>query len=289
MLDPTPYRAELETALLAVNTAAAAVNDLYLRQAAATYEKGDGSPVTDADLAVNQIIIDILRQRHPEIPILTEEGADDPQRLESPKVWIVDPIDGTLQFVQRTGNFDILIALVEDGRPVLGVALQPPTGQLCVAVTGAGAWIGIDRHVEQRVTLPSTPHRPPVVRTSIWFGAPDNLEAVQRVADRLGAVSAGASEIGFTPRILLAPQRFDALVGFRVDGHQRMAAEWDFAVGDLFLHEAGGTLTDLDGQLFRYNKRHPMMERGLVASLQPNQHAAALEAVNRVLADQCPA
>jgi len=284
MFEASPYRPEVETALLAVTEAGAAVRDLYDRNAAAEYTKGDGSPVTDADLASDRIIRRVLSERHPAPPILTEEGADDEARLAAPRVWIADPIDGTKQFVERTGNFDILLALIEDGRPVVGVSFQPPTGRLCIAVAGFGAWVGEGARIERRVIRPPALPATPAVGTSVWFGAPANLEALARLAGRLGGHPVGASEIGFTPRLFLDPRPFDLLLGFRVDGPHRMAWEWDFAVGDLFLHEAGGRLTDLDGRLFAYNKPRPRVDRGLVASLHPSLHAAALSAVEQELA-----
>lgn len=279
MLDDSPYRAQVDAAILAVTEAATAVRDLYDRHAAATYTKGDGSPVTDADLASDRIIREVLAERQPGVPILTEEGTDDTERLKARRVWIADPIDGTQQFVGRTGNFDVMLALVDDGRPVVGVALQPPTGFLCVAVAGFGAWTGEGIGALRRISLPESPPEIPVVGTSVWFGAPENIPAVERVAARLDGTVAAVSEIGFTPRGLLEPRAFDLLLGFRMDGGETAAFEWDFAVGDLYLHEAGGRLTDLDGQPLVYNKPNPRIGRGFVASTHPALHAQAVSLV----------
>lgn len=279
MFDDSPYGPQVAAAILAATEAAEVVRDLYDRQAAVAYTKGDGSPVTDADLAADRIIRRILAERQPAVPILTEEGADDALRLGARQVWIADPIDGTRQFVERTGNFDVLLALVEEGRPVVGVSLQPPTGRLCVAVAGLGAWVGEGVETLGRVVLPAAPPEAPAVGTSVWFGAPANLAAVDRIAARIGGVPAGVSQIGFTPRIVLAPRPFDLLLGFRMDGEQISASEWDFAVGDLFLHEAGGRLTDLEGRHLVYNKRTPRMGRGFIATIQPALHAPAVAAV----------
>ncbi|HEU5431384.1 MAG TPA: inositol monophosphatase family protein, partial [Thermomicrobiales bacterium] len=136
-----PYRAELDTAIAAASAAAAVVRDLYDRAAAAAYEKQDGSVVTDADLAADRIIRDIIGARFPDDGILTEEVGDDPARLTKRRCWIADPIDGTQQFVERTGDFDVLVALVEAGRPIVAAGQQPTTGRLCVATRGGGAWV----------------------------------------------------------------------------------------------------------------------------------------------------
>ena len=285
MFEGSPYLPQVETAILAVTTAASAVRDLYDRHAAATYTKGDGSPVTDADLASDRIIRRVLAERDPGVPILTEEGADDTDRLRSERVWIADPIDGTQQFVERTGNFDVLLALVEDGRPVVAVAQQPPTGLLSIAVAGFGAWAGAAVGDLRRVRFPGTPPEAPVVATSVWFGAPANLPSIERVAARLGGTVAAVSQIGFTPRLLLDPRTFDLLLGFRVGGGEMAAWEWDFAVGDLFLHEAGGRLADLDGRSFVYNKPIPTIGQGLVAGVHPALIGPAVAAVAADLAD----
>ena len=279
MFHHSPYRALLDAAIEAVNEAAAAVLDLYDRHAAGTYTKGDGSPVTDADLASDRIIRGVLATREPGVPILTEEGADDPDRLGAHRVWIADPIDGTQQFVERTGNFDVLLALVEEGRPVVGVALQPSTGLLCVAVAGCGAWTGQSMGSLNRVVLPSAAPVKPAVGTSVWFGAPANLQVVERMAATLGGTSAPVSGIGFSPRIVLDPRAFDLLVGFRTDGAAIHGSEWDFAVGDLFLHEAGGRITDLDGRRLVYNKDDVRVGRGFIASVHPGLHERALSFV----------
>ncbi len=278
------WRAEGAAILAALSEAGAAVKDLYDRAAAATYAKTDGSPVTDADLAADAIIRRVLAERFPDDALLTEEGQDGEARLRSRRCWIADPIDGTQQFVERTGNFDILIALAVDGRPVVAGALQPPTDTTCVAIAGGGAWLAEGNANPVRVRFPAKDTAQPVVGTSIWFGAPENLDALGDIASRLGGRAVGESRIGFTPRTFVEPLWCDLLLGFRLGAEQFMAYEWDFAVGDLFLHEAGGALTDLDGEAFRYNRPRPTFERGLVAATSRSLHARALAATRAELA-----
>ncbi len=286
VLDRSKWEAEGAIVLAALSAAGEAVTDLYDRAAAATYAKTDGSPVTDADLAADRIIRRILSDRFPDDALLTEEGQDDEARLGNQRCWIVDPIDGTQQFVEGTGNFDILVALAVDGRPVVAGALQPPTGIACFASDGGGAWLAHEGERPVRVRFPVRPPGRPTIGTSIWFGAPENLDAVNGVARRVGGRAVGASRIGFTPRIFIEPRRCDALLGFRLGETQFMAYEWDFAVGDLFLHEAGGVLTDLDGTSFRYNRLRPTFERGLVAATFPALHDEALAAARVELAER---
>lgn len=280
------WEAEGAAVIAALSEAGAAVQDLYDRAAAAAYAKPDGSPVTDADLAADGIIRRVLAERFPGDAMLTEEGQDDEARLGNSRCWIVDPIDGTQQFVERTGNFDILVALAVDGRPVVAGALQPPTGIACFAVAGGGAWVARDGARPDRVRLPARfpPH--PAIGSSIWFGAPGNLDAIDGIARRIGGRAVGESRIGFTPRNFIEPRRCDAILGFRLGEDQFMAYEWDFAVGDLFLHEAGGVLTSLDGESFRYNRRRPTSERGLVAATSPALHERTLTASRAELAER---
>jgi len=113
------YRDEVDAAIAAALKAGSIVREFYDGESAATYAKGDGSPVTDADLAADQAIRELLSERFPEDAILSEEGQDDQRRLSVSRCWIVDPIDGTEQFIQRTGEFDVLVALVEHGRPIV--------------------------------------------------------------------------------------------------------------------------------------------------------------------------
>ncbi len=284
VLERSGWEAEGATILAALSAAGEAVRDLYDRSAAATYAKDDGSPVTDADLAADRIIRDVLVERFPNDAVLTEEGRDDEARLGNTRCWIVDPIDGTQQFVERTGNFDVLVALAVGGRPVVAGALQPPTGTACLAVAGGGAWVARDGRAPERVRFPAGELEHPAVETSIWFGAPENLGAVADVVRRIGGRPLGESRIGFTPRAFIEPRRCDVMLGFRLGAGQFMAYEWDFAVGDLFLHEAGGILTDLDGATFRYNQPRPTADRGLVAAIAPALHERALVATREELA-----
>lgn len=277
----SPYARELSVMLDAMREASETVRDLYDRAAAATYEKQDGSPVTDADLASDRIIRAVLSDRFPADAILTEEGVDDLTRLEASRCWIVDPIDGTQQFVNRTGDFDVLMALSVDGRPVIAGSIQPPTGVTCIAAEGHGSWIDEGagwRQVDFRLE-----GRRPIVATSHWFGAPENLELVAAIAQGIGGDLAPTTDIGLTPRQFLEAGAIDVLLGFRLGDRQFMAHEWDAATADLFLQEAGGAVTDLHGRTPRYNLRDPHLDRGLVVAVTRDLHGAALQETRRVL------
>lgn len=272
------HRAELDAAVAAVLAAGAAVREFYDAATAATYEKGDGSPVTDADLAADTIIREILTRRFPVDPILSEEGQDDERRLTSRRCWIVDPVDGTEQFIERTGEFDVLVAFVDAGRPLAVAGYQPTTAILVTATQGRGAWVHQSAGVAQRIFFEPAGDRPRLA-TSKWFGAPENGPIVESIADRLGIPLAPPAVTGFSPRMFLSPRVLDAMIGVRPADDQTMASEWDFAVADLVFHEAGGVVTDLAGQRFQYNKPVPRNLGGLIAAVDPVTHRRVNNAV----------
>jgi 3'-phosphoadenosine 5'-phosphosulfate (PAPS) 3'-phosphatase len=273
-----PYREELDAAVAAARAGGAIVMEYYVRANLGKYEKIDGSPVTDADLAADHVIRELLASRFPDDPILTEEGHDDQRRHGNARCWIVDPVDGTEQFIERTGEFDVLVALVEDGRPVAVAGYQPTTQTMVTATRGGGAAVAIGDESPRPVRLEPAVD-PPRIATSKWFGAPGNASILREVAKRLAVPPGPSLMTGFTPRMFLAPRAFDAMIGIRDSDDQTMASEWDFAVADLVIAEAGGIVTDLDGQPFRYNKPVPLNVGGLVAATDARTHATVLEAL----------
>ncbi|MFN8592901.1 MAG: 3'(2'),5'-bisphosphate nucleotidase CysQ [Thermomicrobiales bacterium] len=272
---------ELDTASTAARAAGAIIRDFYDRAAASTYEKQDGSPVTDADLAADRAIREILGDRFPADPILSEEGLDDDARLQSERCWIVDPLDGTEQFIHRTGEFDVLIALVVAGQPVLAAAYQPPTDTLITATLGGGAWLTRGAGGTSRISFDPAPATPRLA-SSKWFGSPENVALVDHIAANLAVGTQPPAVTGFSPRIFLTPRVIDVMIGIRPGREQIMASEWDFAAPDLIIHEAGGRVTNLRGDRYRYNKQIPRNVGGLIAAADPETHARVLAAVTAV-------
>ena len=273
-----PFHAEIAAAIAAVTAAGVVVREFYDAASAKTYDKLDGSPVTDADLAADAVIRETLSQRFPDDPILTEEGQDDERRLTSSRLWIADPVDGTEQFIQRTGEFDVLVAFVLDGRPVAAAGFQPTTGVLVTATEGGGAWVRRGDGEPHRITFAPAGNLLRLA-TSKWFGAPENAAIMQAVADSLRTAPEPPAVTGFSPRMFLTPRALDVMIGVRPGEEQDMASEWDFAVADLVFHEAGGLVTDLAGQRFRYNKPTPGNVGGLIAAVDPTTHARVAEAL----------
>lgn len=278
-----PWATELDVATTAARAAGDAVMEFYVKQSAEQYVKNDGSVVTDADLAADEIIRSAILDAFPNDALLTEEGADDEARLSNDRVWIIDPIDGTNQFVNRTGEFDMLIALVVDGRPVVAVTYQPTEDMLLSAVAGQGANIARNGDSAPLRLTPLPHEQPPRLMTSVWLGYPENFPFFERMAIRLGAPAPQVSSVGISlRRIMPEGQLADAVVGYKVGRtieEQTFAWEWDFAAPDLIIREAGGAMTDLQGHVHRYNKRVPRNERGVIFSVDPFTNARVVDAI----------
>lgn len=284
------YWQELETALDAGRKASATILEFYNARSASTYTKEDGSPVTDADLASDRMIRETLAAVFPRDALLTEEGAQGNERLGNRRCWIVDPIDGTAQYVARTGQFDVMIALCVDGRPVVAVAVQPVANRMQAAVTRAGAW-EFDGDDASPFTI-EPPATPPRLVTSKWYGAREDArgEAVSRVAARTGAAPPPVLEVGYQSRRFSHAERtFDAFIGLPPVSRSSIAQEWDLACVDLITHEAGGSFSDCWGRLHRYNKRSTSISGGILASASAELHSELLEAIAPELPNAIPA
>ncbi len=278
---------ELNVARNAALRAGAAILDYYNAQSAAVYAKSDGSAVTDADLAADKIIREVIGASFPDDFLLTEEGVDDHVRLAKSRIWIVDPIDGTNQFVNRTGEFEVLIALVVEGRPEVAVIYQPTGDVLITAMRGHGAWIMVEGQQNTLRFDPVPTDRAPRLLTSTWLGAPENVPLLTEVSRAMGGGEAIVSDVGITVRRFVSPEsQCDILVGLHVDGKAGYAWEWDFAAPDLIMSEAGGKMTDLAGELHRYNKPDPVNRGGIVMSVDPATHMRVLEELSQRLSDE---
>lgn len=274
------YERELEVAIGAAKEAAATVLDFYERAGAKEYTKSDGSPVTDADLASDKIIRRWLAEHFSDDGILTEEGADDHARLAKSRVWIVDPVDGTQQFVERTGEFDVLIALTVDGSPKVGVLLQPTTGLMLAGAVGSGAWIGQGDERKPLRFKPVPENVGPRIVTSKWFGAPESLPILDRVAERLGSPKPVVTRVGIYVRNFVDPVlEGEVLIGMEMKAGQGLGSEWDVAAADIVVNEAGGCFTNLGGGRFSYNKQHVRNRGGFVLSPDAVTHQRVLAAL----------
>ncbi len=219
--------------------------------------KADASPLTAADLAAQQVIVAGLNQLQPRLPILSEEAKVLPwaERRQWSRYWLVDPLDGTREFVKRNDEFTVNIALIDQHRSVLGVVLAPVTGDLYVAELGKGAWL--QRHAgDEWQRLRTRPlAQPPTVAGSRSHGSSQHDVLEQLIGSDYQLLALGSS-LKFC---LIA--RGDADVYLR----RGATSEWDTAAAQCVLDEAGGAVLDLQGQPFRYNRGESLLNPEFIA------------------------
>jgi 3'(2'), 5'-bisphosphate nucleotidase len=219
--------------------------------------KADTSPVTAADRAADALILDRLRTAFPGDAFLTEESPDDPSRFGKSRVWIIDPLDGTRDFIAQTGDFSVHIGLCIAGQPVLGVVYQPVRQALYHARRGGGAFLDSSGASSQIRT--STRKVVGELRVGISRLNPDEglgkCLAASGLAPR--AVAMGAS----VKHMALARGDLDAVLNLSA-----AEQEWDTCAPEVILVEAGCVVSDGDGTEMRYNQKDLFRRRGSVAS-----------------------
>jgi myo-inositol-1(or 4)-monophosphatase len=257
------YRHELTVARAAARAAGQAV----LEARAGTVNvarKDDASPVTSADLESNRILTETLLGAFPEDGWLSEETADAPARLDKSRCWVVDPIDGTKEFIQGIPEFCISVALVVGDRPVVGVVHNPSTNQTWHALVGGGAFLD-DRPIACRASVGQTLQLA-VSRSEVgkgkWAPWADrvDLRPAGSAAFKLALVASGEVDATFT----LAPRN-----------------EWDIAAGVLLVAEAGGSCADRAGEPLAFNQRDPLKSGIFAAGPAAKAGALALLAETR--------
>lgn len=234
------------------------------KTSARVWTKPGGSPVTEADVAVDLFLQQRLAAFLPEAGWLSEETRDDPRRMERDLVWVVDPIDGTRAFLSGDRNWSVSIALLAGGEPVEGIVYAPALDALYEAARGGGATLNgvrlettvLDKIQGARVAGP----KPLVDALERAAGPLLRLPKVPSLALRLARVAAGDIDAGL----------------ISLD-----ARDWDIAAADLILNEAGGRLTTLDGARPIYNRPAPV--HGVLVAAGARLHAAALSALAHAL------
>lgn len=206
--------------------------------------KGDLSPVTEADLAAHQALVSCLETLLPDSPIVSEEDtASQVYRSSSGRFWLIDPLDGTKEFIARNGEFTVNISLIEDGCSVLGVVYAPAIGALYRGGPGIGAW----RSTGTQTCVVQVDSGQVGVTCRVVASKSHLNAETQAFIDRLGPVSlvqAGSS------------LKFCRVAEGQADVYPRLAptCEWDTAAAQAILEGAGGSVLDLQGRPLRYGK-----------------------------------
>lgn len=224
--------------------------------------KEDDSPLTQADMASHHCLVEGLKKLTPEIPILSEEGQipDFETRSQWRWYWLIDPLDGTKEFIKRNGEFTVNVALIHDGRPVLGVVNAPALDTSYFAAQGSGAWkqeddgpfdaIKTGRVEDQLRIVASRSHRSKELE-ELLAGIPEHAE-----------VSVGSS------------LKFCMVAEDRADFYPRVGptSEWDTAAGQCVVEQAGGLVTTMDFEPLRYNGKESLLNPYFLVLGDPTHH-----------------
>lgn len=212
--------------------------------------KEDDSPLTQADLAAHHVIEDGLSRLEKKLPVISEESASIhySKRKEWDKYWLVDPLDGTREFIKRNGEFTVNIALIEDHRPVLGVVYAPALGLLFFAAKGEGAYRQLDDKPPQSIHARAFDATQVTVAGSRSHAGARLLRFLDRIGPHM-LISMGSSL-----KICLVAEG-------RADIYPRLGltSEWDTAAAQCVLEEAGGHLMATDGLALRYNTKDSLL------------------------------
>ena len=255
----------------AVAAAGKAILDVYGRDRIEVTAKADESPVTAADHAAHRVLAEALATLAPEIPLLSEEGeqVDAAERADWPALWILDPLDGTREFLARNDEFTVNVALVEDGRPTLGVVGVPALGRVFAGRVeeGIAEQIATATGERTRIRARSCP-REPVITVSRSHRGP-RMEAL---------VAALRADLpGLREEAVGSALKLVELARGRCDGYPRRGpcSEWDIAAGEAVLSAAGGVIRRWDGEPLAYNKPDSLLNPDFWAVADPDGPLAA--------------
>ncbi|MCR5282338.1 MAG: 3'(2'),5'-bisphosphate nucleotidase CysQ [Lachnospiraceae bacterium] len=268
------WEKELKICKRAAVEAGLAIMEIYEKADDIEIEKkGDGSPLTNADKASHRIIAEYLTKNFPEYALLSEEGVDDKERLSNPMCFVVDPLDGTKEFIKRNGQFTVNIALAREHRSIMGVIYVPVTGELYYAAEGLGSFlerIDIEKEKQQPESRAGESYELPVIGEPEKLRVSDQTKvtelravgssshaspAMQELLDRhhiTKMVQMGSSLKG----CLIA--KGDADIYFR----HNPTMEWDTAAMQCIAEQAGAIFRQMDDSEMLYNREDSLNAKG---------------------------
>jgi len=232
--------------------AGAAIMEIYNSDDFDVQLKGNDSPLTKADLAAHRVIVDGLSQLNEQYPILSEESADISwdKRQQWQRYWLVDPLDGTKEFIKRNGEFTVNIALIENGEPVMGVVYAPVLDAMYVGDRDNGATLN-DTPIQVEQNTPET-LRIVGSRSHASQETTDWLEQLDKPYEMV--------PMGSSLKICLVAEG-------KADIYPRLGptSEWDTAAAHAVLNAAGGSITTVDGEPLRYNQKDSFLNPYFIA------------------------
>ena len=249
------YTHWLEAVRNIARDAGAAIMDIYAEDFDVEL-KDDRSPLTAADTAAHDTILAGLAQLEPTLPVLSEESVADAiaRRREWPRFWLVDPLDGTKEFIKRNGEFTVNIALIDGHAAVLGVVYAPVLDTMYSGIVGTGAWLQTAGQPERAIRVTSPAATPLRVVGSRSHASP----ALSEFVDRLGPHE--MRPMGSSLKICL-------VAAGEADVYPRLGptSEWDTAAAHAVLEAAGGSMMDLTGGALLYNARDELINPYFIA------------------------
>jgi myo-inositol-1(or 4)-monophosphatase len=225
-----------------------------------SWTKGESSPVTEADIAVDLLLRERLTADAPHYAWLSEESVDDPARLAARHVWIVDPIDGTRAYIAGNPEWTVAAALVEDGRPIVACVFAPATAEFFFAIAGEGA------------TLNGA-----AIMTTDGNGIDGaRVSGPKRLVERMAAIAPTLVTMPRVPSLALRLTRVaQGTLDVAIAGGN--SHDWDLAAADLLVHEAGGAMTPFGGGTLIYNQPEP--RHGALVAAGRARHATLIDLV----------
>lgn len=255
------WEKQLEVAIKAAVKAAPVLLDFYNNKKFEIKNKSDDSPVTDADIESNKVICEFLKKYFPTYSILSEETLDNKERLNNDYVWIIDPLDGTTDFISHNDQFTINIALSYKHKIVVGVVLVPVTGEIYFATRFGGAFYSINNSVKQIHVNRKTKNIKVLISNS------HHNKDEEKHLEKYGDLIKEKVKIGAAIKACLIAKG-DAELYFRFNSKTK---EWDTAPCSLIIKEAGGIFVDLKNKPLVYNRENVVNEGGyFVANKRKN-------------------
>ena len=231
-------------------------------------QKSDASPVTEADHASPRLVCEALQRLTPDVPILSEESTLEQLigRRDWPRCWMIDPLDGTKEFIDGTGEFTVNIALIVDAESVLGLIAAPNRGHVDLGVPGRGArrFSLFDDSADGTLATRSLDRSQALVMSA---SARHREERVQLMLDKLSDLAEGAERLNAGSAL-----KFCDVASGQADVYPRTSPcyEWDLAAGDALVRAAGGRVTTLEGTPIRYNQWDSLKAPKFVAAADPS-------------------
>ncbi|HLG20869.1 MAG TPA: inositol monophosphatase family protein [Bdellovibrionota bacterium] len=243
----------------------------YRKKGLMTREKKPGDFVTEADLAANRIILEMLHQHFPKDRIVSEESPPDEEDKASDRLWLVDPLDGTNDFISQTGEFSVMVGLALNGKCQLGAVYRPDPGILHFGGIGIGAWM-VEQPTEEKTPHPLILSQSPSPRLRFVCSRSHPDPKLEQLKTRLkNAEIVLCGSVGLKCA-MIAQDQADLYV------HPvPFLKEWDTCAPEALLRGAGGIVTDCYGKEFRYGKKDPHQPGGIFAAPQEIWNRVAKE------------